>query len=314
MITGDANFFSQFGRNGLSMHCPGVGAPGAAPANHHVMVSAAGKCHECLNDDMDYCISNNECVPAGVQGCPLGPQDHVTSDPDFQAAGGSCPEAMTSAAASPGAAPPDGPIKNTPGGPVDWDRDPDVQVFVTFTPGRKVGKGRSTMVEISLLDTPGNNNHDVNAVEPFLVWCGHSGAFVHTLTHSLMAITDIVPSIRKVSVIDHLVEQWNIQKCEKHLRSVVTEFSHHYTRRQVPVALYNECTNFMTKMSFSHDYVLDPVDTKRCRQATRKFAEHWNHGENAEEKDFEQMCSHACEAKYGRKAPTCNISAYIPIL
>merc|ERR1719253_696785 len=79
-----------------------------------------------------------------------------------------------------------------------------------------------------------------------------------------------------------VIEQWDVRKCEKHIKDLVDVFAVHYTREQVPMALYNECTNFMTKLSFSHDYILDPLDTKRCRQATVKFATHWNFEKNTQ--------------------------------
>merc|ERR1719158_2460939 len=111
---------------------------------------------------MDYCISDSKCVARATLGCK-SPQDHVTGDPAFYKAGGpmpSCPDPMASAAAPSAAVPasPDLGSVSSPGGPVALDRMPDVQVFVTFTPGRKLGKGRTTMVEISVLDTPGNKN------------------------------------------------------------------------------------------------------------------------------------------------------------
>ena len=37
------------------------------------------------------------------------------------------------------------------------------------------------------------------------------------------------------------------------------------------MALYNECTNFLTKMSFSHDYVLDPQDTVRYEKYAKPY-------------------------------------------
>jgi len=184
-----------------------------------------------------------------------------------------------------------------------------VRVFVTFAPGRKVGTGRSTIVQIIFHDTPGNGIDDVAAVKPFLAWTREAGIFSHQLEHALGVVTSIKPRIKKVNIATEVIEQWNINKCESHIKDIVDDFTLHYTRAQVPMALYNECTNFMTRMSFSHDYVLDPMDTRRCKRATRKFEKKWNYGKNAEEKDFEGMCFQACEAKYGRNAPTCNIHA-----
>jgi hypothetical protein len=213
----------------------------------------------------------------------------------------------------------------SPSGPVM----PDVNIFVTFSQGRKIANprigGYSIMVEIAFLDTPGNGIDDVAAARPFLETAihfasqdllskhvqphaaGEDGYLKNQLMHALKAVTGIKPSLKNVEIESEMINQWNINKCEKHIKGIVDEFTLHYTRDQVPNALYNECTNFMTKMSFSHDYVLDPMDTTRCRRATKKFAKHWKYGKNADEKDFEEMCLNACEAKYGRNAPTCNI-------
>jgi len=218
-------------------------------------------------------------------------------------AGGSVPTSPAAAflEKSPAPAPAPGPAGPPP--------MPDVKIFVTFSPGKKIGKGKSTMVEITFLDSAGNGVDDVIAAKPFLDWCTKNGLFQDQMEDVLEQVTHVEPDIRHEHLDEEKVEQWNVKKCEKHLESIVSEFSHHYTRRQVPVALYNECTNFMTRMSFSHDYVLDPQDTKRCHKATRKFAAHWNKGMKLEETDFSEMCHQSCEAKYGRNAPLCNVDA-----
>jgi len=189
-------------------------------------------------------------------------------------------------------------------------QEPMPLIFVTFTAGPRMGQSaRGLGVTITFVDAPNNGIDDVAAAKPFLEYCLKNGLFEDQIEDGLMEVTNIEPSIRSVGMETKKIDQWNINKCEKHMRSIVKGFTRYYTRRQVPVALYNECTNFMTRMSFSHDHVLDAMDTKRCRRATRKFSKHWNYGDNAEEKDFEEMCFHACEAKYGRNAPTCNLHA-----
>jgi len=185
-------------------------------------------------------------------------------------------------------------------------QEPDVNIFVTFTQGRKVGAGMSTIVNIVFLDTPANGIDDVAVAKPFLEWAS-AGLLNHQMDHALQEVTNIKPKIHKVKMTTEMIEQWNVEKCEKHIKGLVDTFSLHYTRAQVPMALYNECTTFMTKMSFSHDYVLDHMDTVRCKRATRKFEKKWNYGKNTEPKDFEGMCLAACEAKYGKNAPTCNV-------
>lgn len=189
-------------------------------------------------------------------------------------------------------------------------QEPMPLIFVNFSPGPKMGHGRAGLVvTITFVDAPNNGMDDVGAAKPFLEYCLHHGLFEDQIEDGLMEVTNIEPKIRSVGMDTKKIDQWDINKCEKHMRSIVKGFTRYYTRRQVPVALYNECTTFMTRMSFSHDHVLDAMDTKRCRRATRKFSKHWNYGANAEEKDFEEMCFHACEAKYGRNAPTCNLHA-----
>jgi len=195
------------------------------------------------------------------------------------------------------------------GAPAGPPKGPEVNIFVTFKPGRKMEGGKSTLVEVTFLDQPNNGVNDIALAMPLIQSSIHSGFFKRMIKKALHAVTGIHPQIRGLAMSMKKIQQWDVMKCENHIKKIVGQFSMHYTRNQVPMALYNECTNFMTKMSFSHDYVLDPQDTLRCRKATAKFQKKWNYGENAEGSDFEDMCHIACEAKYGRNAPTCNIQA-----
>jgi len=205
---------------------------------------------------------------------------------------------------SPGPAPAMGPAPS-PGGAMP--PFPDVKVFVTFSPGREMEGGRSTLVEVAFLDTPLNGIDDVAIAMPLIQASIDSGLFHAQVKAALHAVTGIKPKLHKIEMSMKVIEQIDLNKCEEHIRGIVNQFSLHYTRNQVPMALYNECTNFMTRMSFSHDYVLDPLDTIRCRKTTAKFAKHWDYGEKAEDSDFSDMCHQACEAKYGRGAPKCNL-------
>merc|ERR1740121_3280278 len=74
------------------------------------------------------------------------------------------------------------------------------------------------------------------------------------------------------------MEPWDEAKCETHMTKVVKMFEQAYTRRMVPMALYNECTNFLPKLTFSHDSIASPLDRKKCRTATVKFSKRWNFG------------------------------------
>lgn len=184
---------------------------------------------------------------------------------------------------------------------------PDIKIFVTFRPGREMEGGRSTIVEIAFIDAPGTGINDIGIAEPLLNKAVESGVFKTEVKQALHKVTGIKPKLRKIELKMKEVEQWHVDKCEGHLKALVSQFSLHYTREQVPLALYNECTNFMTKMSFSADHIMDPMDTVRCRRATKKFTKKWKFGKNAEDGDFADMCVEACEAKFGRGALRCNV-------
>jgi len=196
---------------------------------------------------------------------------------------------------------PASPAPATPG-PVE----PDVSIFVTFSPGREVGNGRSVIVEITFTDKP-NGQDDVAMVNQILQNAIDSGLLLKELKDMLTMITGLYPKVGPVKMQAKAIEAWNVEKCEKHITHLVNDFSRTYTRERVPQALFNECTNFMTKLSFSNDIILDPQDTEMCRKATARFAKRWNFGEKAEPKDFEIMCVRSCEYKFGKNAPQCNI-------
>lgn len=205
---------------------------------------------------------------------------------------------------SPGPAPAPAP------GPSMMPQVPDPKIFVTLSPGRELGKGRTVKVEVAFLERPGNGfSADVALATHLIEHAVEHNIFHKEIQHACQKVTGIKNlKITKPVMTHKKIKQFDIGKCESHIKSIVNQFVLHYTRDQVPMALYNECTNFITKMSFSHDYVLDPDDTARCRQATVKLERKWDYGQSAEDKDFEEICVHACEAKYGKDAPTCNIA------
>jgi hypothetical protein len=186
---------------------------------------------------------------------------------------------------------------------------PDPAIFVTFTPGKEVGSGRTVIVEITFTDKPNNGIDDVAGVKPLIKQVIKDGTLMREMKAALEIVTGLMAKIGKVKMSTAAVDAWNVKKCEGHVKNIVGQFSHHYTREQVPMAMFNECTNFMTRMSFSNDYVLDRTDTIVCRQTTAKFAKHWNYGEKAKPEDFELMCVRSCEAKFGKNAPQCNVEA-----
>jgi len=113
--------------------------------------------------------------------------------------------------------------------------------------------------------------------------------------------------IRGMKVKTKEVEQWAHDKCQPQFKKIVTQFSNAYTRFQVPKALFNACTDFMTKLSFSHDNVLNAADTRRCQQATLKFQKSWKYSKDLP-KNLEDLCVDICEHKYGNHAPQCHVT------
>lgn len=181
----------------------------------------------------------------------------------------------------------------------------EIEVYVAFEPGKPMGAGKTTIVDILVYDLAGGIAHDLEPLEHMFQEAMYSPVFNEEMAHAFQAITGVHPALGIFSIKKKQMALWNVTQCEGHLKSLVSRFAKTYTRERVPSALYNECTNFMTRMSFSHDYVLDPRDTVVCRQTTARFAKHWDYGKNAEDADFELMCVHACKTKYGKDAPRC---------
>merc|ERR1719223_1640396 len=93
----------------------------------------------------------------------------------------------------------------------------------------------------------------------------------------------------------------------------------------VPTAIYNECTNFVAEVSFSHDHIFDVHDRMRCRHATVKLSKEWNFGKGqpgpgpapapapapgpaGANVDYLGFCAEVCEIKYGEDAPMCHVT------
>jgi len=212
-------------------------------------------------------------------------------------------------AGAPGGAPAPGPAMDTTARP---------KVHVGFSPGKKIKKKHlinsppthaATKVKITLYERPGNGFNDMAGITEKLRVAVASGALEAQLSVAIHQVTGVKPKLSAIKVEVAMVKQWDIQKCGGHMSMLVKSFTIHYTKRQVPMALYNECTNFMTKMSFSHDYILDPRDAARCRKATKTFAQRWKLGDNKDPAAFEPMCQRFCEAKFGDDAPQCQLIA-----
>jgi len=166
----------------------------------------------------------------------------------------------------------------------------------------------SVIVDVTITDRPKNGASDLKKAMKQLKKALSSGQLKDSLRGAIYEVTGNAPDIRRIESHANPIKQWDVDKCENHLTNMVNTFTMHYTRAQVPMALYNECTNFMPKMSFSRDHILDSVDTVRCRKATRAFQKRWKFGKNADSKDFQSMCVEACEAKFGIDAPRCHVT------
>lgn len=187
---------------------------------------------------------------------------------------------------------------------------PQPQVHVSFAPGKKrVLNGPAehpVIVKVTIFDRPGNKLDDMAGVKTELKQAVSSGELKEKMVKAVHEATGVKPQLAALKVKTKIVKQWEFQKCGVHITKLVKKLSVAYSRRQVPLALYNECTVFRTKMSFSHDYILDPRDRSRCRKATRKFAQSWKLDKAKEDpKEFEPLCQRFCEAKFGDNAPQC---------
>jgi hypothetical protein len=176
-------------------------------------------------------------------------------------------------------------------------------------PANDAAKPQTVLVKITLFERPGNGIKDMKKVKRQMKHALKTGELEERLGAAITAITGKKPKVSGLKVKAKAIAQWDIQKCGSHMSNIVKSFTVHYTRRQVPLALYNECTNFMTKMSFSHDYVLDKRDAVNCRKATRSFAQRWKVGKKDHPQDFQNMCVRFCQAKFGNDAPQCHFAA-----
>lgn len=141
-----------------------------------------------------------------------------------------------------------------------------------------------------------------------LTQAADDGSLEDKLDDGLYKATGIHPTIKDVEVETKSYELWSVDTCKKHFTGIVKDFTMAYTREQVPNAIYNECTNFFTRITFSDDLVIDHFDQKRCRQATIDFAKSWDYGQSKTDLDTQSFgfCSNVCELKYGANHPSCS--------
>ena len=227
-----------------------------------------------------------------------------------------------------------------------------VEVFVQFYPGDErpvvedAGEvGRSTIVKVFIQGKPNTNVNELFPwIEAVLKRHEQDGLMQALLEKRLFDATAIEPTMDGFECIKmNLVQQWSLQTCEAHMKKIVKEFSCAYTRRMVPTAIYNECTNFVAEVSFSHDHVFDVHDRMRCRHATVKLSKEWNFGKGqpgpspapapapapgpaapvaaaapaapgpapgpaGANVDYLGFCAEVCEIKYGEDAPMCHVT------
>jgi hypothetical protein len=185
----------------------------------------------------------------------------------------------------------------------------EIEVYVVFEPGRAFGPGnnpgKTIIVEILVTDALGGIEHDLTPLEHMFEEAMYSALFNNQMAAAFQKVTGVAPAMGVYHIKKKHIDLWNVTQCEGHLKSLISRFSRTYTRERVPSALYNECTNFMTKISFSHDYVLDRQDSVVCEKTTARFAKHWDYGKNPALFDFELMCVAACKHKFGKHAPKC---------
>mmetsp|Transcript_31350 Transcript_31350/g.90012 ORF Transcript_31350/g.90012 Transcript_31350/m.90012 type:complete len:430 (-) Transcript_31350:121-1410(-) len=208
-----------------------------------------------------------------------------------------------------------------------------VNVFVTFRPGpahkpvkesflQVSSETRTTVVDVVITDKPMTGANILDEVRNIVQKAQVSGMLRRRLKAALFQATGISPSIKGLSEppVTAELKQWEEGSCEKHMKKLVKLMEVAYTRRMVPLALYNECTNLIPSLSFSHDDVASALDRKKCRMATVKFAKRWNYGKadwnygagkGHEPMDFSGFCRDVCETRFGAEAPQCGVDKQV---
>jgi len=205
-----------------------------------------------------------------------------------------------------------------------------VNVFVTFKPGDKykiedkisflqlVSIGMTTIVQVQLTDKPATGMRFVEQAKVVIEQAIADGTLKKELVDQLTKATGLKPRVifagQKSKM--RMIPEWSEVTCETHLTKVVRMFEVAYTRRMVPMAFYNECTNFIPALSFSHDNLHSPLDKTKCRKVSLKFAKRWNFNKanwkygttkKHEQMDYTAFCHDICEIRYGDGAPKCNV-------
>lgn len=168
--------------------------------------------------------------------------------------------------------------------------------------------GSTTRVEVSLTPKGTTTAEEMEHTKAVVQHSIDSGDLISRISHAVERVSGVNSTIDNLKAEDEKVERWDIAGCETHMADVAKKFSVAYTRRMVPMAIFNECTNFLPALSFSADFKPSMMDVTRCRQATVNFVKHWNYGGHGSTKapsNFNAFCMDVCTFRYGEGSPKC---------
>jgi len=156
----------------------------------------------------------------------------------------------------------------------------DEEPFDSFA---QVSRGRDESVFLEILVTEKANTRNEELPVAMEIIRRTQGDLFVALKNAMRRFVDFKPIVGGMYLNWVMLEPYHVDTCEAKMSKLVHEFSRSYTRRLVPWALYNECTNFMTAMSFSHDPLVNELDRSKCRAWTHNFMQKWNYGKGVKE-------------------------------
>jgi hypothetical protein len=142
--------------------------------------------------------------------------------------------------------------------------------------------GRTTKVVVTITQLPGNGIDELPSIRSIINASCMQGQIIPAIQESILDVTGVKSNLASFKIGEQEIAQWSIQSCSAHMTKVVRRFENAYTRREVPMAIFNECTNYMPALSFSHDMKPTHEDVRRCRESTVKFVNAWNYGNYAQ--------------------------------
>ncbi|CAK0842924.1 unnamed protein product [Prorocentrum cordatum] len=143
------------------------------------------------------------------------------------------------------------------------------------------GKDESVFLEILVTEKANTRNEEL-PVAMEIIKRTQGDLFV-ALKNAMRRFVDFKPIVGGMYLNWVALQPYHVDTCEAKMSKMVHEFSKSYTRRLVPWALYNECTNWMTALSFSHDPLVNELDHSKCRAWTHNFMQKWNYGKGVKE-------------------------------